>query len=69
MSWREATRACPHCGAGHLFQYRDGGRRLSGWQACLRCGKELLSWYGRRRYRDFRVLPSTADSEVSAEAI
>lgn len=56
MLWRRATRKCTHCGTLHEYQYADGGKRTLGSQDCLECDKELISWYGRRLYRDFRLL-------------
>jgi hypothetical protein len=57
-TWRTGTgiEDCPHCGAQHSFTYQDLPVREKGSQACLKCGKELMSWNGARDYSGFKLV-------------
>ena len=65
MVWRRKTRECAHCGALHEYRYADGGKRGLGRRDCLECGKELISWYGRRLYEGFQLLQRASVGEKS----
>jgi hypothetical protein len=67
MIWRTAIKVCRHCGAAHEYQYAEFSTQRSGRQDCLACGKEIISWYGSRRYSDFKLVKvaDALDSEAS----
>jgi DNA-directed RNA polymerase subunit RPC12/RpoP len=50
---RECT--CPYCGAKHICDVEDRDVSALRHQRCLRCGKELLRWSGRRDFAKFRL--------------
>ena len=47
--------ACKHCKAVHTYAYKDFPERDRGSQACLSCGRELMSWSRSRDYFDFKL--------------